>query len=73
MYNEYMNAKSYRHLKSGSDVRGVAVGENRTLTDGAVTAITKAFIKWLSLKYGKNTFKVAVGNDSRISAGHVFE
>ena len=54
MYNEYMNAKSYRHLKSGSDVRGVAVGENRTLTDGAVTAITKAFIKWLSLKYGKN-------------------
>ena len=72
MYNRYMDAKSYRHLKSGSDVRGVAVGEKKTLTDEAVLSISKAFIKWLSLKYNKACFKIAVGNDSRISAQQVF-
>lgn len=72
MYNRYMNAKSYRHLKSGSDIRGVAVGDNKTLTCDAIRSITKAFIKWLSLKYNKASFKVAVGNDSRISAESVF-
>lgn len=58
---------SYGHLKSGTDVRGIAVGESITLTDGAVCAISRAFIKWLSLKSGKSVFTVAVGNDSRIS------
>ncbi|MDE7439152.1 MAG: phosphomannomutase/phosphoglucomutase [Clostridia bacterium] len=63
--------KSYRHLKSGTDVRGVAVGENLTLTDEAVCAISRAFVKWLSSKSGKTSFKIAVGNDSRISAKRI--
>lgn len=63
----------YNHLKSGTDVRGVAVGENVTLTDAAVLAISRAFVKWLSLKYGQNKFRIAVGHDSRISAGKVFD
>ncbi len=60
-----------KHLKSGTDVRGVASGENITLTDEAVKLISRAFIKWLSLKYNKNKFKIAVGNDSRISAQRI--
>ena len=62
----------FERLKSGTDVRGVAVGENVTLTDDAVRAISRAFIKWLSLKYGKHSFRIAVGNDSRISAERIF-
>ena len=63
--------KAYGHLKSGTDVRGTAVGENMTLTDEAVVNISRAFIKWLSEKYGKTRFKIAVGNDSRISAERI--
>ena len=63
--------KTYGHLKSGTDVRGTAVGENITLTDEAVRDISRAFVKWLSLRYGKTAFKIAVGNDSRISAERI--
>ena len=62
---------TYGHLKSGTDVRGIAVGENITLTDKAVCAISRAFVKWLNLKNGKPHFKIAVGNDSRISAERI--
>ena len=65
-----MTVSELKKLKSGSDIRGVAVeGDSPlTLTDEAVTLITKAFVKWLSLKRGKVRLKVAVGHDSRISA-----
>lgn len=68
-----MDRTSYRRLKSGTDVRGTAVGENYTLTDEAVADIVRAFVKWLSLKYGKTYFKIAVGHDSRISAKRITE
>lgn len=68
-----MQFLSLKHLKSGTDIRGVAVGEKITLTDEAIQKISRAFIKWLSLKYKKTHFVVAVGNDSRISASRVFE
>ena len=64
--------QQYKYLKSGTDVRGVAVGDNITLTDEAVLAISRAFVKWLSLKYNKAAFKIAVGHDSRISAQRIF-
>lgn len=62
-----------KQLKSGTDVRGIAVeGNSRiTLTDEAVKAVSAAFVKWLSVKYGRNCFKIAVGNDSRISADRI--
>lgn len=68
-----MRLNGLKQLKSGTDVRGVAIGDNSpvTLTDGAVVAVSKAFVKWLSVKYGKSTYKIAVGNDSRISAPRV--
>ena len=66
-----MKIDDLKKLKSGSDVRGVAVGDNVTLTDEAVTDITKAFCVWLSKKYKKHELKIAVGNDSRISAPRI--
>lgn len=69
-----MSDKELRQLKSGTDVRGIAVGDNKpvTLTDEAVRLISRAFVKWLTLKYKKDSFKIAVGNDSRISADRIF-
>ena len=57
-------------LVSGTDVRGVAVGndEQINLTDDAVYRITCAFVKWLGIKNPV----IAVGNDSRISAPRIF-
>lgn len=63
------------HLKSGSDVRGVAVanGLNEiTLTSQALGDITRAFLKWLSEKCGKTSLKIAVGYDCRISNELIF-
>lgn len=70
-----MEEKSYSHLKSGSDIRGVAVqSENSdvTLTIEAIRDITKAFVKWLADKTGKNTLKIAVGYDCRISSEAIY-
>ena len=67
---------SYKELKSGTDVRGVASdkgGKPVNLTDEAVYDITSAFTTWLSDKYGKKTneLTLAVGHDSRISADRI--
>lgn len=68
-----MHFEDLKKLKSGTDVRGVAVvgGLPVNLTDDAVELIVKAFVKWLSLKYNKEKFKIAIGNDSRISAERI--
>ena len=56
-------------LVSGTDVRGVAVGNEGqiNLTDDAVEKIVCAFTKWLNIKNPV----IAVGNDSRISAPRI--
>ena len=65
------------HLKSGTDVRGVAVATEKhpeiQLTDDAVRFISKAFIKFLSEKTNKEytDLTVSVGHDSRISAERI--
>ena len=50
------------HLKSGTDVRGVAVATEKypeiQLTDDVVKYISKAFIKFLSEKTGKEPLEV---------------
>ena len=58
-------------LKSGTDIRGVALGENVELTDGVIGAVCAAFVKWLSLKSGRKNFKIAVGHDSRLSSERI--
>lgn len=60
-------------LKSGTDIRGTAVGENIELTDDAVRRIASAFLSYLSEKTGvsKGEITLAVGHDSRISADRI--
>ncbi len=60
-------------LKSGTDIRGTAVGEKTELTDEAVIKIAKAFITYLLSKTGlkKEDISLAVGHDSRISADRI--
>ena len=70
-----MEMNSYKSLKSGSDIRGIAVqteDNDVTLTVNAISDITKAYLKWLSDKTGKDTLNVAVGNDVRISCDAVY-
>ncbi len=61
-------------LKSGTDVRGVAVKtdtEEIELTDEIVEKICIAFSKWIKLKENKEDIKISVGHDSRISAERI--
>ncbi len=62
----------YTHLKSGTDIRGVAskiFGKTVELTDQAVYDITAAFAVWYIERHSEkaNGFTVAVGHDSRIT------
>ena len=69
-----MNSCDFLKLKSGTDVRGIAVateGSPITLTDEAVYATVCAFLKFLSDKTGIKHPKIAVGNDVRISAERI--
>lgn len=61
---------SLMKLKSGTDIRGTAVGENIELTDEAIIKIASAFLSYLTEKTGvpKGEITLAVGHDSRISA-----
>ncbi len=69
-----MTKQEFLRLKNGTDVRGTAIegvaGDPVTLTDEAVGAIAKAFFVWVRNKTGK-TPVIAVGHDSRLSAGHI--
>lgn len=60
---------NYQTLKSGTDVRGCAMGENAVLTREVALCIGGAFITWLSEKTGKHSgqLTVAIGRDSRIT------
>ena len=65
------------HLKSGTDVRGVAVATEKEpeiqLTDDVVREISASFIDFLCDKKGKKAEEllVSVGHDSRISAKRI--
>jgi phosphomannomutase len=56
-------------LKSGTDLRGIALGENTELTDEAVKAAVKAYVYWLKERSAGK--KVALGHDSRLSAQRI--
>lgn len=63
----------YKHLKSGTDIRGTAVEgvatEHVTLTNEVVSKIAKGFALWLFDNLGRNEdVTIAVGHDSRISS-----
>lgn len=59
----------YQSLKSGTDIRGDALGEKAVLTNEVALCIGGAFITWLSEKTGKHpgALTVAIGRDSRLT------
>ncbi len=66
------NLQEYLQLRNGTDVRGIAVegvvGESVNLTKEKTANIAKAFCEWLKAKTGKSCVRIAIGQDSRISA-----
>lgn len=60
---------SFQCLKSGSDVRGVAIGDGAVLTDPVAKRIGAAFTRYLTEQNHlmPEDISVAVGRDSRIS------
>ena len=58
----------YKHLKSGSDIRGVASGENITLNEELASVFALAFVEFLREKYPQKQLRVAVGHDCRVSS-----
>ena len=59
----------YQSLKSGTDIRGDALGEKAVLTNEEALCIGAAFITWLSERTGKHpgALTVAIGRDSRLT------
>ena len=61
----------YTKLQNGSDIRGVAMegieGQHVNLTEQACRDIGRGFALWLRARLGKDTLRVAVGCDSRLS------
>ena len=55
-----------RGLKSGTDVRGRALGEDAPLTAAVAARIGGAFVAWLRQR-GVDNPRVAVGRDSRVT------
>ena len=56
-------------LKSGSDVRGTAVGEDAELTSDIAKALGMAFAEWIARRKNKPVSEVLIslGRDSRVS------
>ena len=65
----------FKKLKSGSDVRGVAMGENAVLTPAVAQTLGRAFVAFLSQKLLKKPeqLTIAVGRDSRLSGPQLLE
>lgn len=63
----------WQTMKSGSDVRGVAVGDNANLTDEVARAMGMAFAMYTAEKTGKavTDVTIALGRDSRVSGEHL--
>ena len=67
----------WKHLKSGTDIRGVALegveGQSVDLTDDVIETIASSFALWLKEKTGKASPLVAIGRDSRLSGPRIAE
>ena len=55
------------HLQNGSDIRGIALGEQANLTPKEVDIISRAFTVWLIDHCKHRPLRIAVGMDSRLS------
>lgn len=71
-----MLSNEWKHFKSGTDIRGVALDGAEgavDLTDEAVQRMAGGFLQWLCAKTGKepNALSLAVGRDSRLSGPRI--
>ena len=61
----------YKKLQNGSDIRGVALegieGQHVNLTEEVCRSIGRGFALWLRERLGKDSLRVSVGRDSRLS------
>lgn len=64
---------SLMKLKSGTDIRGSAIGENCELNDKALEKIALGFLAFLSARVNTepDKMKICIGNDSRVSAPRI--
>lgn len=71
--------ETWKALKSGTDIRGVALegveGQAVNLTDDVIEKIALAFSLWLSEKVGKanEDLKISIGRDSRLSGPRIMD
>lgn len=56
----------YQKLQNGSDIRGVALGDDANLTEQAACDLAAAFAEWLASR-GTAKPKIAIGMDSRVT------
>ena len=65
----------YKKLQNGSDIRGVALegveGQAVNLTEEVCRNIGRGFALWLRDRMGKDTLRVSVGRDSRLSGAQL--
>lgn len=64
----------YSKFKSGSDIRGYALGDENNplyMNDEMIMRSTAAFAAWLKMKTGKEKLHISVGHDSRLSAERI--
>jgi len=54
-------------LQNGSDIRGIAIGEDANLTSGVAKLFASSFASWLMEKTQKENVTIAIGMDSRVS------
>ena len=71
-----MLSNEWKHFKSGTDIRGVALDSAEgklDLTDEAVQRMAGGFLQWLCGKTGKApaALSIAVGRDSRLSGPRI--
>ena len=59
----------YCKLKSGTDIRGKAMGDDAVLTADAGRDLARAFALWHTKRTGKARCKIAIGRDSRLTGG----
>lgn len=64
----------YSKFKSGSDIRGYALGDEANplyMSNEMVMRCALAFSRWLKAKSGKEKLLISVGHDSRLSADRI--
>lgn len=64
----------YSKFKSGSDIRGYALGDESNplfMSDEMVMRASAAFLSWLKKRTGKDNPCLSVGHDSRLSADRI--